>query len=253
MLGRFDFRKMAVRLTFLLIWTLSLLTTGMAEAQEFTAPSVVRAHDEATLSSIISGTVKALPFVEGSEFGAGDILVELDCAIYRSEADAARADSDGTTAKAAALEALFSRGGIGRVEVEVARAEAKAAKARVRTAEFRAESCQIPAPYDGRIAEHFVNRFEYVDPGQPVLSIVSSGSPSLEIIAPAEWLLWVEPGTKGYVELDAQREKHNFTVKEIGPVVDPVSRTVKLIAFFDMTADGVLPGMSGLVFLERGQ
>ncbi len=223
------------------------------QAQEFSAPSLVRAQDEATLSSEISGKINALPFEEGAAFRAGEVLVDLGCAIYRSEAAAAFAESTGALAAVAANQALFDRGGLGRLEVDLAKAEAAAAAARAKSADLRIDACQIRAPYDGRVAEHAVSTHEYVEPGQPVLSIVSTGTPDLEIIAPAEWLRWVEPGTRGQLRLDARREDFTVTIETLGPIVDPVSRTVKLTAAFGGDAGGVLPGMTGLVILERAE
>jgi RND family efflux transporter MFP subunit len=224
----------------------------MSHAQDLRAPSVVRAEAEATLSSVLSSTVKSLPLDEGASFNAGDVLVELDCAIFQSEAAAALAENAGALAQVASREALFSRGGTGRLEVEIAQSKAAAATARVQTAELRVEDCKITAPYDGRVAEHAVSAHEFVESGQPVISIVSAGVPDLEIIAPAGWLRWIEPGTPGTVTLEATGAGYPVTIAAIGPVVDPVSRTIKLTAVFDGPADGLLPGMSGLVSLESG-
>lgn len=235
----------------MILVTSAFVLPGTPQAQEFTAPSIVRAREEATLSSIISGGVHALPIEEGAGFEAGDILIEINCSIYRAEAEAALADSTGAQAAAASREALFSRGGIGRVEVELAKAEAAAAAARARSAQLRVDACQTYAPYDGRVAEHFVNVFEYVEPGQPVLSIVSTASPDVEIIAPSDWLSWLQPGTEGRLRLEAREEVFSITIETVAPIVDPVSRTVKLTAAFNGDTDGVLPGMSGLVTLER--
>jgi multidrug efflux pump subunit AcrA (membrane-fusion protein) len=84
-----------------------------------------------------------------------------------------------------------------------------------------------------------------------MLSIVSSKIPDLEIIAPEEWLNWLKPGTRGELRVEASREVFAVTVKSIAPVVDPVSRTVKLTGTFDGDTTGLLPGMSGLVTLRR--
>jgi RND family efflux transporter MFP subunit len=244
-------RSMA-RVLRLLTVVLALATSnGVLQAQELTAPSVIRAQAEATLSSSVSGPISRLHVDEGESFKAGDILAEVDCAIYQSEAAAARAEADGAMALATSQEVLFSRGGSGQLEVDVAKAEAVAATARAETAELRVETCTIRAPYDGRVVEHAVNTFEYVETGQPMLSIVSSKLPDLEIIAPADWLNWLKPGTRGELRVEASREVFVVSVKAIAPVVDPVSRTVKLTGTFDGDTTGLLPGMSGLITLSR--
>ena len=225
----------------------------VATAQDATAPSVVRAQQEATLASRISGVVDLLPLDIGAEFQAGEVLARIDCEIYQAEAAAAEADSSGALVALAAQEALLARGGIGKLDVDVSRARAQAAAARAKSASLREESCKVRAPFDGKVAERLVNPFEYVDAGTPIVSLVSIGTPDLEIIAPAEWLLWLRLGATGELRLDARRDPIPVQIDSLGPTVDPVSRTVKLTAVFEGPTAGILPGMSGLVVLERAE
>jgi len=233
---------------FVALW----LTAATAVAQPFTAPAVARAEAEATVSSVIAGTIEALPFDEGNEFLAGDALARLDCSLYEAEAASFRAEHEAALTRSRALDQLLARGGAGRAEVETARAMAAAASAKVDSAEVRLRGCTISAPFDGRIAEYEVNSFEYVEPSQPLFSIVSSGKPDLEIIAPDNWLRWIAPGKSGQVQFEALAGTFDIVVTSVSPVVDPVSQTVKLSAAFKTEADGVLPGMSGRVQFEEG-
>jgi RND family efflux transporter MFP subunit len=221
------------------------------QTQDFSAPSVVRAEAEATLSSEIPGRIDSLPFKSGEAFARGEVLIEIDCARFASQAKTAHAESAGAAAVAASREALFAKGGIGQLEVDMAKAAAAAALARVETAELQVGYCEVRAPFDGFVTEHMLNAFEFVEPGEPVLSIVSSGDLDLEIIAPADWLTWVGPGTGGELRLDAIDQSFGITIRSLAPVVDPVSRTVKLRADFNGDTTGARPGMSGLVAMER--
>ena len=229
----------------------ALFFATIASAQDLVAPSVVRADQEAVLSSLIVGQIAELPFDEGDAFRSGQMLVEIDCAVLASQAQAALAESAGKTAFADARDALLARGGTGQLDVDAARADALAALARAKAAKQRVGYCRIDAPYDGRVVERLVSRYEFVEPGKPLLSIVSTGRPDLEIIAPADWLQWVRSGTSGLLMLEATGKEVGVSVRGIGPTVDPVSRTIVLSA--DLVGDvaGILPGMSGLVRLER--
>ncbi len=222
-----------------------------ALAQDATAPSVVRPQHEAHLASQISGIIHTMPFDEGQYFRAGDTLVQLDCSIYESEAKAAAAEASGAVSVLESRVALFERGAIGQLEVDTSRAQAAVASAKAETAELRVHACQIRAPFDGRVSEQIVNAFEYVQPGQPLLSIVSNGEEDLEIIAPAEWLSWLRPGTNGRLRLEASQTEINVSINTLGTTVDPVSRTVKLTAFIEEDDSNILPGMSGIVTFER--
>jgi len=236
------------------IFSILLFFSAPAHAQQVKAPSVARASAEATLSSSIAGTVEALPFKEGAAFRAGDVLVLLDCALLEAEVAVTRAEQMAAQSRRKAIEMLFARGGTGRAEVEAAEASSKAAEAKAEIAAVRVKGCTISAPFDGRVLEYAVNPHEHVEPAAPVMLIVSSGKPELEIIAPDTWLRWVAPGMTGQVQFEAALGTHDVVLAGIAPVVDPVSRTVKLSARFESKADGVLPGMSGLVIFEsRGR
>ncbi len=214
------------------------------------APSVVRAKAKAEFSSSLAGTIVSLPFKEGSAFSKGGVLATLDCAVQRAEAEAAGADYQAARADFDAREALLARGGLGRVQVDVAKAQAAAARARQRLAEAVVEGCEIKAPFDGRIVEVSVNEFEYVEPSQPLLSIVSTERPELEISAPSVWLRRIEVGSTGNVRFDEATDSYPIRITGIGATVDPVSSTIRLTATFEGSAQGILPGMSGRASFE---
>lgn len=228
------------------------LVAPRALADPVTAPSVARAEAQAVISSILPGTVAALPLHPGDAFAAGDALLWLDCALPEAEAAALRAEHEAARLRAATLADLLSRGGAGRLEVAAAKALAAAARARLDSALIRLRSCAITAPFDGRIVEYAVNPFEYVAPAQPVVSIVSSGQPVLDIIAPETWLHWIAPGHRGRVQFNAVPGALEVTITGIAPIVDPVSQTVKLSARFHGAPDRILPGMTGRVRFDPG-
>lgn len=143
-----------------------------------------------------------------------------------------------------------SRGGLGRVQVDVAKAHAAAARARQRLAEAIVLGCEIKAPFGGRIVEIAVNEFEYVEPSQPLLSIVSTERPEVEISAPSVWLRQIEVGSTGHVRFDEATHSFPIQITGIGATVDPVSATIKLTAAFKGSVEGILPGMSGRASFE---
>lgn len=239
--------------TYFFVFVLSTpLSSLSALAQEIStsAPSVVRAKAKAEFSSSLTGTIESLPFKEGRAFLKGDILATLDCDVQRAQADAAAADYEAARADFDAREALLVRGGVGRVQVDVAKAQAAAARARKRLAEAVVEGCAIKAPFDGRIVEISVNEFEYVEPSQPLLSIVSTERPEVEISAPSVWLRQIEVGSTGNVRFDETADSFPIQITGIGATVDPVSATIKLTAVFKGSVHGILPGMSGQASFE---
>ncbi|MAE91988.1 MAG: hypothetical protein CMI67_20825 [Pelagibaca sp.] len=237
--------------TVLLIVCIAALSSQViAQGSGRTAPAVVRADAEAQLSSSLSGTIEALPFNEGSAFSEGDLLVRLDCAIQRAEAEAAAADHKAAQAEFKVRRALRARGGTGEIQVVVAEAQAAATKARQRRAEAVVSKCEILAPFEGRVVETAVHEFEYVEPSEALLSVVSSGPLELEINAPAVWLRWLKVGSEGRVEFAEVDGRFAIYVTSIGAAIDPVSATIKVTAVFQQDTLPLLPGMAGLVVFE---
>ena len=221
-----------------------------AQDMSLSAPSVVRAKAKAKFSSSLTGTIKLLPFKEGDEFAQGAILTRLDCATQIAQLQAATADHQAAQADLTARKALHGRGGLGKVQVDVAEAQTVAARARQTLAEAVVDGCEIKAPFDGRIVEILVNEFEYVDPSQSLLSIVSTERPEVEISAPSVWLRKIDVGSVGEVRFEEVETSFAIRIVTIGATVDPVSATIKLTAAFQGDVQGILPGMSGRARFE---
>lgn len=240
--------KQQIFVVFLFVMYHSLaLASSPPNALGLQAPSVIRSDSEAELSSILSSTVQTMPFNEGSVFNKGDLLLAFDCAAQRVEVEVRAAEYNAEKAEYTGRAALHSRGGIGKTEVEVSKGRMAAAKARLRQAKVVADGCEIYAPFDGRIAEVAINQYEYVEPSQTLLSIVSTKGPRLEIIAPSSWLKWLKVGAEGTVSFDDVDSSFYIKIDSLGATVDPVSNTIKITAVFLGDVNDLLPGMSGLV------
>jgi acetyl/propionyl-CoA carboxylase alpha subunit len=221
-----------------------------AQQVERAAPAIVRANAEAVFSSSLAARVELLPFESGQQFQKGDVLVQLDCAVQKAQADAASADHKAAIAEFDSAKALLERGGTSRVRVAVLEAQAAATKARENVAQAVLKGCVIQAPFNGRVVDTEVNEFEYIGIGEPILSIVSTTRPFLEISAPSNWLNFVEIGSMGRFTSTEQSLSLNAIVSSVGATVDPVSGTIVLKARFDDPGISVLPGTSGVFVIN---
>ncbi len=127
------------------------------------------------------------------------------------------------------------------------------AAARSRAAAARLKGCALEAPFDGRVADLFVNAHETPSPDAPLLKIVSDADLELRLIAPSAWLGWLAPGQEFEFEIDETGERLGARVVRIGAEVDAVSRTVPVIAVFNEHPESVLPGMSGAARFVRAE
>ncbi len=228
---------------------ISLATVSSTFSQEssFEIPirGIVRASLEATLATRIVAPINYIGFREGQQFKKGDVLVELDCRPEEAELAAAKATHREKLITFESAEYLFKQNAGNRQELETARAQADRAKAQVDSIEARLEGCRIVAPFDGRVSKLSVHKFEMPAAGSPLISIVDSRAPEIELIVPSTWLKKIKPGTKFGFVVDETREQHLGIVKRTGATVDAVSQTIKVFAAFSKSVSTVMPGMSG--------
>lgn len=101
------------------------------------ARGVLRARDQATLASELSGRIVELPFSEGESFKKGDTLARFDCSAYQAQLNAAQAASRGAGEELAHNRQLAALNSVGRFEV--ARAEAKVSETQAQSQVYQVQ------------------------------------------------------------------------------------------------------------------
>lgn len=212
---------------------------------------VVRALDQAALSTELQARVGKIGFREGEAFKKGDLLMSFDCERYRAETQSAEAVAREMKLTLDSNQQLEKFRAVGKHDVEISRARVDKAEAEARSLASRLQFCEIYAPYDGRVAELTINQYEQPQPNKPFLVIVGNSRLEVEVIVPSHWLSWIAPGTPLNFGVDETKGSYNATVVRIGATVDAVSQMVKVIATFNDPVTDVLPGMSGAAQFVR--
>lgn len=239
----------------------SFSAIAAARAQSEVAPTqaaddvpvrgVVRALDQASLSTELQARVASIGFREGEAFKKGDLLVGFDCERYRAEAQSAEAVAREMRLTLESNQQLEKFRAVGKHDVEISRARVDKAEAEARALKARLQHCEVYAPYDGRVTELLINPFEQPQPGKPFLVIVGQSRLEIEIIVPSHWLSWLRPGGAMAFQIDETKRNYDGQVVRIGAAVDPVSQMVKIYATFKRPPSEVLPGMSGSAQFAR--
>ena len=216
-----------------------------ADAQDLAAPGLIVSQSEVVFSSQVAARIVEFPFREGESFARGDRLVGFDCARFEAERREAQGAVGAADARLRVNRELDKYGAVGRGDLDISQADADAAKARAASLDEVVASCAIDAPFSGRVVETFVNLHETPGQGDPLLSILDDRNLQLEIIAPSDWLRWLEPGRTMTFEVRETGALLNATVTRLGASVDPVSQSINVVAALPEVGPGVLPGMSG--------
>lgn len=207
---------------------------------------VVRAVDQAAISTDIVARVAKISFRAGEAFSKGDLLVAFDCERQRAEANAVEAVWDEMRLTVESNQKLEKFQAVGRHDVDISKARVAKAEAELQSLLSRLSQCEIHAPFSGRVADLAINVYEQPQPGKPFLTIVGAGRLEIELIVPSYWLGWIKPDETFVFNADETRRTYQARVVRIGAAVDAVSQMVKVIAEFQSAPDDILPGMSGV-------
>ncbi len=212
---------------------------------------IVRAVQQASISTDLSVRVAAIHAREGEAFEAGDKLVEFDC--RRQIATVAAADAQQLEMQLTVDKnrMLLRTQSVGKNDLDVS--EARLAKARAEADALRSQldQCVVVAPFRGRVLDLGLQVHEASQPGKPFISLIAHERLELELIVPSHWLRRSAVGTAFDFHVDEVQRQVRARVMRTSPAVDPISQTIKIIAGFENVDGTVLPGMSGTAVFKR--
>ena len=234
---------------------IQLLAGGVAHAADSDVASaaasleglrgIVRAADEASISSDLGFAIATLPFKEGESFRKGDILATFECGDIQAQLKSAEAAMAAAKIALANDERLARSNAAGKFEVEISRAKADQAAGEADAYRSKLGRCTIKAPFDGRIGAMPSRAHETPEPSRPIMHIVASNDLLVDVLVPSVWLRWLREGQQFSLSVDETAKTLPIDSVRIGATVDPVSQTVKVTGRFSGDAAGILPGMSG--------
>lgn len=229
----------------------SLVAGAFAADEPRQARAVVKAIDRAVLSGEVAAKVVTLPVRPGETFRKGDLLVGLDCDLYRAQADKVAAEHRAARYKLDNARQLDRLGSIGALDVSLAQAQRAQTQAALRIAKLNTERCEIRAPYDGRVVAVMVNQHENIREQQQLIEIVDDSRLEAEVVVPSSWLVWIKPKQGISLIFEETGTQIAAEVVALSPVIDTVSQTVLVRAQVTGDASVLVPGMSALAQFEN--
>jgi len=222
------------------------LGQGLSEGRAILEPVA-----QATVSAELAGMIREMPYRPGSKFEKGDVLVHLDCRLFAAQAEQAVAAREIARLRAENAAELERRNSIGKVEAAVAQREYEKRQAEARVARLNSDRCEIRAPFTGRVSAWEVRPHELAEPGMPLMRIVGTERFEAKIVAGADWISQVGPGTRVEIALDQRPATLAAVVRALTPEMDPVSQTVTVYARVE-DPDGLSGGMTGTAVVASG-
>lgn len=155
---------------------------------ERSAPAEVEALTRTTIASRLAAEIDSIPVETGERVAAGDVLARLDCTDFEDALAQAQATLDELEARLRLagirldrIERLRRENAASADQLDEAEAERNALRANLRAQRTRVamarrdvERCSVNAPFDGLITARTGERGAYVQPGTPLMELVST-------------------------------------------------------------------------------
>jgi len=221
--------------------------------RELVAVGSLRSDESVTLSSEIAGRVARVNMSEGLNVKRGQVLFELDDAIYRAEFDQAQANLGLMQRNHQRAVELNARKLIAASDLDSASANLQVARATLALARARLEKTRIVAPFDGISGLRRVSPGEYVAVGQALASLEAVSVLKVDFRLPEGALPALQPGQTLTVELDAfPNETFAGELYAIEPRVADDTRSIGLRARLANPDLRLRPGLFARVRLQVG-
>lgn len=221
-------------------------------ASYISATANLVAEDDVRVLAEAEGRVTRLEVEEGDQVAAGAVLAVLD----RDAAEIAlrKARLRGSNAGMAFERAqqTLSQGLISTEEFDRLRLEYEVAQQEIAEAEWQLERTVIRAPFSGRITERLTTVGQHVRPGDTMFGLADFDPLVAKIYLPETDVLHLETGREVRITLAADADvRFAGSIRQISPVVDTATGTVKVTVEATKPPAGVRPGAFVTVDIVR--
>lgn len=216
-------------------------------------------RESAELGPKMSGTLTAVSVDEGDMVKKGQVLFRVSPGTMRLQVDSAAAALEGATlARDEALrelerqQKLAAKGSVSNVVVERTQANYDAAVNAVERAQVGVSMSKralgdtsVTSPISGVVAQKLKNVGETVTmmPPTTVLVIQDQSALELRVRVPENQLRVLRPGSEVVAHFSALELSRPARIDRIMPTIDPITRTIEVVAEVNNDDDLLRPGM----------
>ncbi len=220
--------------------TLTVQATSVAE--HYTTSGSVASDHKVSISSRISGYIKAMNVREGDKVTAGQVLVKIDPTDAKQAYLQAKADLKDAEADLNRFKELLASGAISSQKVDKAKLRYDVAKANVARANNQLSYAEVRSPVDGVVVEKRLSIGDLASPGAPILSIEDPNSLLVSTYVSEDYVSKIHEGDTVDITIEALHHTFEGTVRQVVQAADPVSHQF-LVKVALATGADIHPGM----------
>lgn len=226
----------------------AVTVTSGTVTDRFEAVGTVEALEAVTVVSQIDALVMEIPFREGSLVEKGILIAQLDDAQLRAEEARTEALRDQRKISYERIKSLVGQKLGAPQDLDDAAAGLKVAEADLDLIRARLAKTRIVAPFSGLVGARRVSPGAFVRTGEPIADLAQIDELRVTFYAPERYVADLRPGASVTVSTTAYpgyERKGKISVVE--PVVNPQTRSVKILARVANPQRRFRPGMSANV------
>lgn len=217
-------------------------------ADRFEAIGTIEAIEAITVVSEIDGAVIRLPFQEGSFIKKGELIAQLDDSQLAAELARAEALRSQSQISYDRVRAIVDQKAGAPQDLDDAASALKVAEANLALAKARFDKTRIVAPFDGSIGARRVSVGTFLRTGQSITELANIDKIRVNFSAPERLLPQLSRGAEVNVSTTAYPGyRLNGKIIAVEPVLDPGTRTARVVARVSNPGRKFRPGMSANV------
>ena len=235
------------------------VTTTMARQEywpaELSAVGSVVAVQGVTVSADMPGIVEKISFTSGARVRKGDLLVQLDTSQERAQLAAAESQRRLSGVNLERMRGLRQKGVVSQAEFDKIQAESQQASAGTSEINATIERKRIRAPFSGVLGIRQVNLGQYLNAGDPVVSLQTLDPIYVNFAVPQQELGRLQVGAAVRVTAEGMEGMVTGRITAFDSEVDAETRNVQVQATFPNPQGMLRPGMfvEAKILLGSGQ
>lgn len=218
----------------------------------FTALGSAQANEAVDIIARVASMVTDIYFEEGQQVDKGALLVKLDDREIAAQLGVARAELDKISSQYKRAKSLEKTRVVSAAELDGLAADVRRAEADVQAASIRLDHCTIRAPIAGVVGLRQVSQGDLVGTDTVITTLDDVSIIRLAFAMPETFLANIKEGMLVQASTDVYSDR-KFVGKVISldSRIDPVTRSITVVAAVDNPDNLILPGMFMTVRLQR--
>jgi multidrug efflux system membrane fusion protein len=215
-------------------------------------PGKVSAIEKVTLGFQVDGPLIELPIRKGETVKKGDLLAKIDPRDFKNRLDSTKAELDQTSTQLERIKKAAATGAVSKTDLTNAQAAYEQADANYKIAQKALQDTQLLSPYDGMIANVFVDNYQNVKAKEEIVTIQRGDDILIVVNVPEERIIRTKTTKDKYryvaVYDSLPGREYDVTIHEYSLEADPLTQTY-LITFRMALPDDIviLPGMTATI------